>query len=407
MKRILAYMDFGSPTGFGNVSKNLFERLTPFFEANDIHVDVCATNYGNKETWHYHKNVTIYNAKSFAKNLSDKWYRDGFLKLLQSKPYNLVWMMNDLSVVNSFMPLMKTLKEVKAKLMHPNFDLILYTPVDSAPHADWFKYAKEYDKIFTYTKYGYDEIQKIKKLKNLEIIPHGFDTENFKSEFNKLECRRRVGIPKDKWVIGTVNKNQPRKDVANTLIAFSLFKKQCPEAKDAFLYLHTYFDDPTGVNLRILGDQLGLIWDVDYSMPMHKKYFDGDFTLSDMNDVYNSFDLFVTTSMAEGWGLTLTEALCCRLNVIYGNHTSLAEIAGSLKEGKCEKLIPHVQIADGNSIRFKLNPYEVAEKMAHFYKNRNAIRSIETNDQYDRIINKYDWNKIALEWSSVFAKLLK
>jgi hypothetical protein len=36
MKRVLAYMDFDCPTGFGNVSKNLFERLTPFFEKNDI-----------------------------------------------------------------------------------------------------------------------------------------------------------------------------------------------------------------------------------------------------------------------------------------------------------------------------------------------------------------------------------
>jgi glycosyltransferase involved in cell wall biosynthesis len=37
-------------------------------------------------------------------------------------------------------------------------------------------------------------------------------------------------------------------------------------------------------------------------------------------------DCFITTSMAEGWGLTLSEAMCCELPVIYGNHTSFKEI---------------------------------------------------------------------------------
>ena len=407
MKRLLAYMDFDCPTGFGNVSKNLFERLTPFFEKNDIQVDVCATNYGNKETLHYHKNVTVYNAKSFAKNMSDKWYRDGFLKLLQSKPYDLVWMMNDLPVIDAFMSLMPVIRESKVKLMHPQFKLLLYTPIDSNPDPSWFKHAKDFDQIITYTKYGFDEIQKIKRLKNLEIIPHGFDTKNFfEQSGQKEECRKRVGIPQGKFVIGTVNKNQPRKDMANALIAFAEFKDTLPKGHNVCLYLHTYYDDPTGVNLRTVGDKLGLVWEKDYTMPMHKKYIDGAYTLSDMNDVYNSFDVFLTTSTAEGWGLTLTEAICCKLPIIFGYHTSQKEIAAPLKSGKCIELTKSVQIHDGNAIRYKLNPTEIAKWMNFFYKQYQSGEK-ENFDKYDEVIKKYDWDLIAIEWSVIIAKLLK
>lgn len=414
MKRVLAYMDFDCPTGFGNVSKNLFERLTPFFEKNDIHVDVCATNYGNKETLLYHKNVTVYNAKSFAKNMNDKWYRDGFLKLLQSKPYDLVWMMNDLPVIDAFMSLMPLIRESKVKLMHPEFKVLLYTPIDSPPDPSWLKHANEFDQIVTYTKYGFEEIKKIKRLKNLSIIAHGFDTNNFFEQTGqKEECRKRAGIPQDKFVIGTVNKNQPRKDMANTLIAFAEFKTCLPQDNNAFLYLHTYYDDPTGVNLRMVGDNLGLVWEKDYVMPMHKKYTDGAYTLSDMNDVYNSFDVFVTTSTAEGWGLTLTEAICCELKVIYGAHTSLKEIAGTLIKGRCDQLIKTVQNNDGNAIRYKLNPVQVSNMMLRFwyeYQETQLMGLYQINTElnaYDKIIKKYNWNSIATEWSEIILKLLK
>jgi glycosyltransferase involved in cell wall biosynthesis len=291
--------------------------------------------------------------------------------------------------------------------MHPEFKLLLYTPIDSNPDPSWFKHAKDFDQIITYTKYGFDEIQKIKRLKNLEIIPHGFDTKNFfEQSGQKEECRKRVGIPQGKFVIGTVNKNQPRKDMANALIAFAEFKDTLPKGHNVCLYLHTYYDDPTGVNLRTVGDKLGLVWEKDYTMPMHKKYTDGAYTLSDMNDVYNSFDVFLTTSTAEGWGLTLTEAICCKLPIIFGYHTSQKEIAAPLKSGKCIELTKSVQIHDGNAIRYKLNPTEIAEWMNLFYKQYQAGEK-ENFDKYDEVIKKYNWDSIAIEWSVIIAKLLK
>lgn len=144
---------------------------------------------------------------------------------------------------------------------------------------------------------------------------------------------------------------------------------------------------------------------------MHKKYTDGAYTLSDMNDVYNSFDVFLTTSTAEGWGLTLSEAICCKLPVIYGAHTSQGEIAGAIAQGRCRQLTKMVQINDGNAIRYKLNPMEIAQWMNIFwnlsqqYQDESIIEDLF--ETYDAIIKKYNWDAIANDWSTIIAKLLK
>jgi hypothetical protein len=94
--------------------------------------------------------------------------------------------------------------------------------------------------------------------------------------------------------------------------------------------------------------------------------------------------------------------------VIYGAHTSLNEIAGTLMKGKCEQLIKTVQNNDGNAIRYKLNPVEVANHILRFWYEREGFKvNGEQLNDYDKIIKKYNWDSIATEWSENIAKLLK
>ena len=49
--------------------------------------------------------------------------------------------------------------------------------------------------------------------------------------------------------------------------------------------------------------------------------------------MYNAADLYLTTSLGEGWGLGVTEAMACHTPVAMPRHTSLAEIGEALGEG--------------------------------------------------------------------------
>jgi hypothetical protein len=93
-------MDFDCPTGFGFVAHKVMDALTPWFKRNDIKVDIVALNYGDKPHRDYNEQIHIVNAKVFARNLDDFYWRDGLLKILQIGNYDLFWAMNDIPVLS-------------------------------------------------------------------------------------------------------------------------------------------------------------------------------------------------------------------------------------------------------------------------------------------------------------------
>lgn len=397
-------MDYLAPSGFGNVSKNVIDRMGDWLKKNDIRLDICATNFGNKDKVVVSDRITAYNARLFAQNMNDVWYRDGFLKLLQSKPYELVWIMNDFPVIIPLNDYIKKIREQKKQLsvktanqiQHPNFKVVFYAPIDSSPSSLWFENMKEFDQVVTYTNYAKTEIQKYKNIK-LEIIPHGLDKNNFNPLNDAIALRKKYQLPVNKFIFGTVNKNHARKDIGSTLIAMATFKKKYNA--DAVLYLHSYHSDPAGIKIHDAAQRLGLKFNVDYFLPIEDKYKNGEYSISDMNEIYNCMDCFITTSMAEGWGLTLCEALCCELPVIYGNHTSLKEIMNGLGNG-VNLLYEHIQINDGEGLRYKMDISEIVSFMKECYDKKEKIKYFEQAKQYD-------WEKISLSWQSIFNKLLK
>lgn len=58
-----------------------------------------------------------------------------------------------------------------------------------------------------------------------------------------LEIKSRFSIPQDSFIIGFVFRNQLRKLINTQIEAFSIFKKNNPEIKNAFLYTHTHYGE--------------------------------------------------------------------------------------------------------------------------------------------------------------------
>jgi intein/homing endonuclease len=303
-------MDFMCPTGFGTVAHNVLDRLTPWFRRVGIKVDVAALNYWDKTTEEYNDCITVVNPKLFARNMDDSYFRDGVLKMLQIEDYDLMWAMNDVPVLGAMSPILKQLRAQKKFQNRQDFKMLLYTPIDSVPFQRYFKDLDTWDEVVTYTKYGKKEaenaFEKVNKRKiKFGVIAHGVDKVNFrKLETPKSELRKKYDLPQDAFIFGHINKNQPRKDIGTTLIAYSFFKKAYPELNSA-LYLHCYHSDKTGIKIHIACERLGLIVGKDVLLPMEEKYNNNKYTSKEINEVYNCFDAFVTTTMAEGWGLCL------------------------------------------------------------------------------------------------------
>ena len=415
MKKILAYMDFLCPSGFGTVSHNVIDRLTPWMVENDIFMDVAALNYAGKPPVQYNSNVMAMDPGMFATNMDDNYFRDGITEMLIQGDYDLIWMMNDVPVLGPMARFFKQINEQKRLKGRKEFKTVMYTPIDSVPYTRYFDNLEFYDLIFTYTKYGKEEFEKAYRIQNdkdmeVGIIGHGIDEINFfPIDKDQRQLKSKFDLPENAFVFGHINKNQPRKDVGGTLVAFSKFKEWHSNSpyKDhkIALYLHCDPLEKNGINLYVATERTGLRIGREVFLPNINKYLNGGYSKAELNELYNSLDCFVTSTTAEGWGLTVTEAMSCGLPIICGLHTSLNEITnnGELVYG-CKNLVPFIQNEDGENIRLKLHPDEVCEKMIQVYL--DVVEKNQRRYDYSQKLKEYSWDAIANQWKTAFEGLL-
>ena len=130
--------------------------------------------------------------------------------------------------------------------------------------------------------------------------------------------RRRFNfVEDDTFLMLGVNKNEWRKDPLRMLeILVGLRRLDVP----AKLLLRM---DPMsamgGIHLELAAKQLGLTYGKEWC---HMGPVDDEV----LAGLYNAADLYLTTSLGEGWGLGVTEAMACHTPVAMPRHTSLAEI---------------------------------------------------------------------------------
>ena len=413
MKRILAYMDFMCPSGFGTVAHNVWDRLTPWLIENDIYVDVAALNYAGSPTLQYNDRIIVWDPGIFARNQDDAHYRDGVLNMAIEGNYDAIWMMNDVPVLGPMVRFLRQLNERRKLEGGKIFKVVLYTPIDSVPFTRYFTDLDFYDKVLTYTKYGKAELENAFWRENgrpiqVGVIGHGVNRTDFYPLPDTQKLKEKFDFPKGSFVFGHINKNQPRKDMGGTIIAFAQFKEWQRNSKykdiPAILYLHCDPQEKNGINIYVAVERLGLQIGKDVQIPLLEKYKGSGYDKKELNELYNSIDCFVTTTTAEGWGLTVTEAMSVGLPVICGVHTSLSEITdnGSLVYG-CTNLIPFIQNEDGENVRWKLHPSEVADKMIQSFI--DVVDNGKARIDYTAKLDQYSWDEIARDWEKVFESI--
>ena len=157
-------------------------------------------------------------------------------------------------------------------------------------------------------------------------IPHGIETDIFKP-MDKAACRQAIGIPLDKYVVGTVamNKGNPsRKCFTEMMEAFSRFHTRHP---DAIYLLQT--DKGEGidnmVNLPELVRNLGMEEGKDVVFCNQHQNALG-YPPEYMAQFYNCLDVHLITTRGEGFGIPALEAQACGVPVIIGGWTACREL---------------------------------------------------------------------------------
>jgi len=413
-KSLLVYADWNCTTGFGAVAKEL---VNEWAKDKKLSIVIFGINDTSKSTYDYLPNVKVIPSLMTGDKdtIKDSYRRIELLKLIYQNDFDAIFFLQDIEVINPMFEQLKDVKNTKRKENRPNFKSMIYFPIDSEPRMADLKVLSFFDEVVTYTEYAKAVMKPLisdTQFKKIKIIPHGTNTTDFYpySPLAKAKAKSDIFGTEDVFVFGSVNRNQKRKDFGTLIMGFAMFKHT--SGANALLYLHCNPLDPAGINIYRLCDRVGLEIGKDVILPTDFSENEGC-SLEELNKIYNSFDCFITTTTAEGWGLTVTEAMATKCLVICPKHTSLTEITNNGENTLNFMFIQQaVFVNDLEKIRFISNPIEVKTLCEVAYGLKDDEPQLQEQVK-QKIENAYDkvsaikWDGIAKQFKVMIDRLVK
>lgn len=175
-----------------------------------------------------------------------------------------------------------------------------------------------------WTKFGRDEANKGGYTGSSEIIPLGIDRSIFYPK-GKIHSRKAVGLPErlnESFIVGNVNRNQPRKRLDLTIEYFTEWIRSC-NINDAYLFFHVAPTGDSGYDINQLGHYYGIANRLILAEPDIGRGVKEE----SLADIYNCFDIQITTTQGEGWGLTTMEGIACGIPQVVPDWSALGEWA--------------------------------------------------------------------------------
>ena len=258
-----------------------------------------------------------------------------------------------------------------ARLRASGMNVAHWMPVDCQPlgHMDRKVLADGGGRPVAMSKFGQRILQE--QGHDALYVPHGIDTQNvFKPDAERDEWRERLGLG-DRFVVGmhAANTDPLRKGYAEGFAAFAKFRKRHP---DAILVVHARVRTRSGVDLKILADDLG----IGDAVKISDEYLvsAGMVTDADIARWLSLCDVLLNCAYGEGFGLTPVEAQSCGTPVIVTDCSSMTEICGAGWK------VPVDPVDDmfwnrGHSARwYRPRPSRIAAALEKAYKGAAGLR---------------------------------
>ena len=217
---------------------------------------------------------------------------------------------------------------VKNKLDY-KFKWVAYLTVEEEEidKAKWHALFRYMDSVIVPTEFGKNSLAKLGI--EAKVIRYGVDPIFTRlSDERRLELRKERGLGDETRFI-TVAQNTLRKNLPSILQTAAELKRRCD--KEYRFHIHTNIgaSDPNETcvyNLMKLRDKMG-VEDIVTFAPKETSLFEG--TESELlRDEYNASDFYLSTSLSEGYGLPVVEAMACGVPCFANGTSTLYEMVG-------------------------------------------------------------------------------
>lgn len=415
-------------SGFGTYAKEILSRLHKT-QKYDIAEFACYGKVNDPKDanihWKYYANAVDSSdprSKEYNTSLENQFGRWRFDRVLLDFEPDIVIDVRDywMNSYQQFSP------------FRPYFHWILMPTVDSAPQQeDWIDTFIHTDAIFTYSDFGRDTLlaQSNNAVNYIDTTSPGVSLDVF-SYYNKEDrskLRKFFDLDSDAFIIGSVMRNQKRKLIPElfaslkTLVS-DLQRDQHPQADKIFLHLHTSYPDagwdiPELLKEYSIGNRVLFTYACKNcgfykpqlfqhplclcprcgNMSMSMPNVGAGISQSELNNLYNLYDIYVQYAICEGFGMPQVEAGAAGVPIATINYSAMEDVIKYL-----------------DAFPIKVNQYfkELETKAIRVYPDNNSLISIlktyiDTPDflkeqkryQTRKLTeNRYNWDLIASKW---------
>ena len=369
--------------------------------------------------------VTLHDALATENPQRNGFGEKEIAQYLRKNPQDMVVIFNDMVITSALTATIHaelTPEERKRFLLVSYMDQVY--PYQKKQHIDVLN--KYFDAVIAFTPYWRGVVRKLGLKPEIPcfVFPHGFDHTLYFPVPRKL-ARLYYSIPNDAFVILQLNRNQPRKRLDHTIMAFAEVvaryyrlveaEKQKPEAQRKKI---------RPVRLMV-GTMMTGYWDImevfEHELRMRDVPF--DFAKSciialskpqqmsdrDINILYNACDIGLNTCEGEGWGLCQSEhaAVGCPQVAprIGGLQEFLHNGISQLVEHKWSYYIDRQRDGIGGIAQVG-DPSDYADAMWKYYTNPKLV---EQHGQKARkhILSNYRWETVVNHFHRVIQNIRK
>ena len=208
----------------------------------------------------------------------------------------------------------------------------------------------------------------------VRVIYNGVDSQIYRADKSQSELRENFNIKNRSPVIGIIGRLAPEKDHITFLEAADIVSKACPEA--CFLIVGK---GPEEENIRSCVERLNLADKV--IVAGYRK---------DIPEVLNILDIFVISSVREGFSLAILEAMAAGKPVIA---TDVGGNREAVIDGETGFIVPQKK------------PLLMASKILNLISNPE-LRAMMGEKGYQRVVKKFSIGNMLTETSELYSEIL-
>jgi glycosyltransferase involved in cell wall biosynthesis len=400
--RILAITDAPfAETGYGNQSDKILSELVK--RGWEVY-HICGNYYPSgkelldSEGFMIHKGikcilypkiwegpVNLYASKEFVKEWYDKLQPD------------CIWTLNDFYRVAPYLDLGE---DFIKKWVH-------WLPVDNeVPDTQWAQFENKLNFLVFLTKFGEKyKSPLVPDVKYKTVIYHGINPDEFKP-LDKALIKDNHGM-KDKFVITTIARHQPRKMVYHTAHAVCRFLQK---HEDAIWICKCNPDDPAMMNEPESERDLNKLVK-SYGVEAHVMFVPINLPTDQMNDLYNTGDVFICLTGGEGFNIPVAESMMAGVMTIVTNSTSGPELSDNGEVGILIPVETKKYVAKFTTLYDIASLDEAVEALEHVYNDWKIKGSKVLKEAGEKsrayAIEKFGITPVVDQWEDVLWRIVR